>query len=41
MLKECQLKETLTPGIKYEYSFVVLASKTVPALYPESDEFLG
>ncbi|HTN94661.1 MAG TPA: thioesterase family protein [Gallionella sp.] len=33
------MKETLKPGIKYEHKFVVPASKTVPALYPESEEF--
>ena len=27
-------------GIKYEHKFVVPQSKTVPALYPESQEFL-
>jgi len=35
------LKETLTPGIRYEQKFVVPISKTVPALYPESPEFLA
>jgi len=34
------MKETLKPGIRYEHKFVVPASKTVPALYPESPEFL-
>jgi len=34
------MKETLKPGIGYEHKFVVPASKTVPALYPESDEFV-
>jgi fluoroacetyl-CoA thioesterase len=33
------VKGTLQPGIRYEYKFVVPRSKTVPALYPESDEF--
>jgi fluoroacetyl-CoA thioesterase len=33
------MKETLKPGIRYEHKFVVPASKTVPALYPESEEF--
>lgn len=33
------MKETLKPGIRYEHKFVVPASKTVPALYPESAEF--
>jgi fluoroacetyl-CoA thioesterase len=35
------LKETLKPGIKYEHKFVMPLSKTVPALYPESPEFLA
>ena len=34
------MKETLKPGIKCEHRFIVPQSKTVPALYPESDEFL-
>ena len=33
------MKESLKPGIRYEHSFVVPSSKTVPALYPESEEF--
>lgn len=35
------MKETLKPGIRYELSFVVPQSKTVPLLYPESDEFVA
>lgn len=35
------MKETLKPGIKYEHRFIVPKSKTVPALYPESPEFLA
>lgn len=35
------MKETLKPGIKYEHKFVVPSSKTVPALYPESEEFVA
>lgn len=35
------MKETLKTGIKYEHKFIVPASKTVPALYPESEEFLS
>jgi len=35
------VKDTLKPGIRYEHKFVVPASKTVPALYPESEEFLA
>ncbi len=34
------MKETLKPGIRYEQKFVVPLSRTVPALYPESPEFL-
>jgi fluoroacetyl-CoA thioesterase len=34
------MKDTLKPGIRYEHKFLVPASKTVPALYPESAEFL-
>lgn len=34
------MKETLTPGIRYEHKFVVPTSKTVPALYPELQEFV-
>ncbi|MBU2648605.1 thioesterase family protein [bacterium] len=33
------MKDTLKPGLRFEQSFVVPASKTVPALYPESEEF--
>jgi len=29
------MKEILKPGIKYEHTFKVPRSKTVPALYPE------
>lgn len=35
------MKESLKPGIKYEHKFMLPSSKTVPALYPESDEFLA
>jgi len=34
------MKDTLQPGIRYQHKFVVPPSKTVPALYPESEEFL-
>jgi fluoroacetyl-CoA thioesterase len=34
------MKESLKAGIRYEHRFTVLPSKTVPALYPESDEFV-
>ena len=33
------MKDTLKPGIKYQHKFVIPQSKTVPALYPESEEF--
>lgn len=33
--------DTLKPGIRYEHRFVVPLSKTVPALYPESPEFMA
>ncbi|WP_020586306.1 thioesterase family protein [Desulfobacter curvatus] len=33
------MKETLKPGIRYEHKFTVPLSKTVPALYPEAQEF--
>jgi len=35
------MKESLKPGITYEHRFVVPSSKTVPALYPESAEFVA
>jgi fluoroacetyl-CoA thioesterase len=35
------MKDTLQPGIKYEHRFIVPSSKTVPALYPEAEEFLA
>jgi fluoroacetyl-CoA thioesterase len=34
------VKESLKPGIRYVHRMIVPPSKTVPALYPESDEFL-
>jgi len=33
------MKASLQPGIKYQHRFVIPKSKTVPALYPESEEF--
>jgi len=33
------MKDTLKPGIRYEHKFIVPPTKTVPALYPESEEF--
>lgn len=35
------MKETLKQGVKYEHQFTVTKSKTVPALYPESPDFLS
>ncbi|MFC5301058.1 thioesterase family protein [Azospira restricta] len=35
------MKETLKPGIVYTHRFRVPASKTVPALYPEAEEFVA
>jgi len=34
------MKDTLKPGIEYEFKYRVQDSKTVPALYPEAPEFL-
>lgn len=34
------MKATLKPGIRYEHKFIVPPTKTVPALYPEADEFV-
>jgi fluoroacetyl-CoA thioesterase len=36
---DSNVRETLRPGIEFEYSFRIPDSKTLPALYPESDEF--
>lgn len=33
------MKALLKPGIHYQHTFTVPASKTVPALYPEAEEF--
>lgn len=33
------MKDSLRVGIRYQHRFTVPASKTVPALYPESPEF--
>lgn len=35
------MKETLRVGIRYTHKFTVPKSKTVPALYPESEEFIN
>lgn len=34
------MKDTLKPGIRTQHTFTVPPSKTVPALYPESVEFV-
>ena len=33
------MKNTLQPGVEYEFKFRIPASKTVPSLYPEAAEF--
>lgn len=33
------MKDSLKPGVGYEFSFTVTESKLVPALYPEAEEF--
>jgi fluoroacetyl-CoA thioesterase len=33
------MKPTLVPGIRYQHRFTVPPTKTVPALYPESEDF--
>jgi fluoroacetyl-CoA thioesterase len=35
------MKDSLKPGIRYEHKFLLPPTKTVPALYPESPEFLA
>lgn len=35
------MRDTLKVGIRYEHKFLVPSSKTVPALYPEAEEFLA
>ncbi len=35
------MKDTLKPGIEYVHKFRVPQNKTVPALYPESEEFMA
>jgi fluoroacetyl-CoA thioesterase len=35
------MKDTLKPGIRYEHKFIVPPTKTVPALYPEAEEFVA
>ena len=34
------MKKTLKPGICYEHKFLIPSTKTVPNLYPESEEFV-
>lgn len=33
------MKDSLKPGLKYVHKFLVPSAKTVPALYPEAEEF--
>jgi fluoroacetyl-CoA thioesterase len=35
------MKDSLKPGIRYEHTYLLPPTKTVPALYPESPEFLA
>ena len=35
------MKDSLKPGISYQHRFLVPSSKTVPALYPEAEEFVA
>ncbi len=35
------MQKTLKPGITYTHRFTVSSAKTVPALYPEAEEFLA
>ena len=35
------MKKSLTPGIEFKYKFKIQKEKTVPALYPESEEFVA
>lgn len=35
------MQPTLQPGIRYQHKYKVPLSKTVPALYPESEDFLA
>lgn len=34
------MQSSIKPGLKYTHTFVIPVSKTVPSLYPESDEFV-
>ena len=33
------MKETLAPGIEYEFTYTVTEEKTVPSLFPEATDF--
>lgn len=35
------MKDSLKPGLRFEHRFRVAPNKTVPALYPESEEFVA
>lgn len=35
------MKDSLKIGIQYQHTFVVPQNKTVPALYPEAEEFIA
>lgn len=35
------MKDTLIPGIRHEHKYLLPPNRTVPALYPESPEFLA
>ena len=34
------MKKSLQPGIRFEHKYVIPDTKTVPALYPEAEEFM-
>lgn len=38
ILKEIEMYETLKPGLTFEFDYTVPESKTVPYIYPESEE---
>lgn len=38
---DTHMKPSLVPGLRYQHQFLVPLSKTVPALYPEAEEFLA
>ena len=35
------MKETLKPGITHTHQFTITPANTVPALYPEAEEFVA